>query len=100
MDKITLLDFWNNHDCTAVFVVSTAEPGGIEFTHNMEGEGEDYCDIHEVLYEGLSSTNLFDLTGTVEGAKWSWDGSSHACDFRGCSYQKIEVYAEDDEFNE
>lgn len=88
----SLRDFWNSVEVESLrlFAVSTAIPTGKEYRHG--GEGEDYCDLHELIDSGLSTADLWPLIGFVgQEGTWTWDGAGNVRDHRGNSYTKIQV---------
>ena len=79
---------------TSIFVVSTANPTGIEYRENLTDKGEDYCDCCELLCTyNLSPTDLLALEGGVEGDSWTWDGKGKVKDYFGNSITLLRVTA-------
>lgn len=88
---VSLKDFWNATEVASLFVVSTAIPAGEEFTVG----GED-CDVWEVLDSGLSPTDLWEIEGEIDAdGDWNWNGVGNVRDFRGNSYTRISLIAEE-----
>ena len=93
MEKITLRDFWNaNADSIkSLFLVGTACPAGIEYTANLEADGEDCCDLCELI-DNLGY-NLWEAEGEIDSeGNWAWDGNLPGVrDLKGNSYTRIEA---------
>lgn len=95
---VTLLDFWNSRTIDSVvidsmFVVGTACPSGREYRHDTDSDGDDYCDLNELLANLSPHVDLLSLSGVVDGAAWTWDGGGNPRDVRGNSYTRIVVRA-------
>lgn len=88
---VTLLDFWNSRTIESIFVVGTACPAGQEYTHDTVSDGEDYCDLNDVIENLSPHVDLLSLSGSVEGGAWTWDGVGNPRDVRGNSYTRIVV---------
>lgn len=90
---VTLLDFWNSRTVESLFVVGTACPTGQEYRHQPEPDGDDYCDLNELIDNLSPHVDLFGLSGTVDGATWTWDGVGNPRDVRGNSYTRLAASA-------
>lgn len=95
---VSLREFWNANEVKSVFVVGIGCPAGQELVQNLEDDGEDYCDLNEVIDSGLAHPNeqnespLWELTGTVdESGDWTWDGNGSVRDIRGNNYTRIKL---------
>lgn len=92
--KSTLGEFWNKN-VTSLWISGHAIAGGETYTQNLEDEGEDYCDLHELIDNGLSFfDSVWDLSGEVaeDGSCWSWDGKADFRDTQGNSYYRMQVF--------
>jgi len=71
--KVTLSDWNNDNPISYIWFVSTANPTGVEYEHNVDTDDYDeYCDFSEL--DILSK--FWDLEGTVTNGQWVWDGES------------------------
>lgn len=90
--KSTLGEFWNDKNVTSLWISGHAIAGGETYTQNLEDEGEDYCDLHELIDSGLSIEPAWDLSGeVVEDGSWVWDGKADFRDVQGNSYYRMQV---------
>ena len=90
----TLREFWNDSEVTSIFVAGTACPAGIEYSHNTDAEGDDYCDLWELVGQLSPHCDIWELNGRADGSSWSWDGNGSPRDIRGNSYTKIVARAD------
>jgi hypothetical protein len=91
-NSFQLREFWNNANVKSLFVVGTACPTGEEYRHDTDTEDEsDYCDLTDLIVNLSPHVDLFDLSGTVDGDSWTWDGVGNPRDVRGNSYTRIVV---------
>lgn len=96
--KSTLGEFWNDKNVTSLWISGHAIAGGKTYTQNLEDEGEDYCDLHELIDNGLSIEPAWDLSGqVVEDGSWVWDGKADFRDVQGNSYFRMQVFTEGDD---
>ena len=72
-ETITFTEFWAKNEVKTIWLTSVGSPGGIELTHNVDTDGEDYCDLGELVNESQFDF-LRDLTGVVTDGEWEWDG--------------------------
>lgn len=80
----------------SIWLVSTANPDGIEYRHNLDSNGEDYCDCCELLCTyNLSPTDLLALNGKVDRGVWTWDGKGRVKDYAGNSIVMLKVKGSD-----
>ena len=84
---MTLSDYWNIHDITTLFLVSTASPAGETYVENLDGEDDDFICIHDVIEN--AGSDLWDLDGTANEDGWEWNGRGNPTDWRGNSYLRI-----------
>jgi len=69
--KITLGEFWARDGVGSLFLAGVGMPSGQQFDHDTDAEGEDYCDVGDVIEQ----LDLGDLEGTVDSEGiWQWDG--------------------------
>ncbi len=93
--KSTLGEFWNSKNVTSLWIDGNAIAGGKTYLQNLTDEGE-YCDLHELIDNGLSIEPAWDLSGrVVEDGSWVWDGEADFRDVQGNSYYRMQVYATD-----
>lgn len=90
--RISLVDFWNTRDVSRLFATSTYVPVGVTYESNVDTDGDDYCDLGDLLESGLSTESLFHLNGSVNGDRWIWDGQCDVRDYHGNSYLRIECW--------
>ena len=96
MSKISLLDFWNNNEVSSLWINGSQNPIGITYVQNADED--DYCDLHEVIDNGLSISAGWNLQGNVvENGSWVWDGEGDFCDPKGNSYHRMQVFPKDSE---
>ena len=68
-------------------------PGGRTYKHDTISDGEDYCDLGELIDSGLSPQSLFDLDGEVtDNGEWNWNGSGDPRDHLGNSITNLQVF--------
>ena len=92
MHTISLCDFFDSYDVESLFLQTTG--GCMDLKQNTESEGDDFCDIEDVVYDGLSVNNLFGLYGTVDKyGDWHWDGRGNVHDYNMNSFVRFTVYS-------
>lgn len=91
-EQVSLVDFCNTRDVSRLFVTSTYVPVGVTYNSNVDTDGDDYCDLWDLLESGLSTESLFHLNGSVNGDRWIWDGQGDVRDYHGNSYLRIECW--------
>lgn len=85
---MTLRDFNNTiTPVTSVWIAGVGCPAGQSFRHDLESDGDDYCDVNEVIED----LHLWDLEGTVCEGQWSWNGSGSPTDVRGNSIYNLKA---------
>lgn len=86
---MTLREFNNEiGGVTYLWLCGTACPAGQDFNHDVESDGDDYCDVGDLVTE----ENLWELNGDVnENGRWEWDGEGNPHDGRGNSYYSIKA---------
>jgi len=104
MAKMTLREYWNDHcdNVTSLFLAGNGCPAGQTYTQNLEEEGEDYCDMHDLLETGLCNVDeydrsrIWDCAGKMseDGSEWRWDGLGGLTDFQGNDYHQFVVFSE------
>jgi hypothetical protein len=85
---VKLLTFAKGRKLTKVWYTSVYRPAG-------EMCVADDCTVEEII-ENLSPQDWFrELSGTVEGNCWRWDGENAPLDNRGNTYTQIVVWRRD-----
>lgn len=83
---VSLLDFNNaGGGVTYLWFAGVGAPAGRDYNHDTDSDGEDYCNLTEVI----DQLDIWELTGTVTGKTWEWDGQGSPRDERGNSILKI-----------
>lgn len=83
---ITLADFHNNGaGLSYLWYAGAGAPTGRDFNHDTEADGEDYCNLVEIV----DQIGAWELSGTVTGKTWEWDGVGSPRDWSGNSITKI-----------
>jgi len=108
MSTTTLREFWNENNVTSVFVSGNGCPSGQTLIQNLEDEGEDYCNLHEVIDNGLfggdwdndgapvEESPAWKAVGEVsaDGKEWRWNGLGGLTDNRGNDYHQVVLFCE------
>lgn len=85
---ISLQDYNNNVKAvTYLWVCGVACPAGQDFNHDTESDGEDYCDLTELIGE----MGLWDLEGSVVDGRWEWNGKGNVRDERGNTIYNVKA---------
>lgn len=78
--KKTLREYWNENEVTQLFWASTGKPTGQHLELNLDDEGEDYCDLNEVVdsmcvdFE-TGESDWWEAQGEIQpDNSWEWDG--------------------------
>ena len=98
--KKTLLEFWSEQcdSLTTVFVAGFGCPAGETYRQSLEDEGEDYCDLRELIDSGLFSiketgeSSAWEAEGEVTAEGWEWNGIPKLTDSRGNNYYQFRVF--------
>ena len=100
---MTLLEYWNNNgnNVVSIFVAGNGCPAGQTYTQNLESDGDDYCDMHDLLNSGLTNVDEYDnsrvwdcvgeVVETQHGSEWRWNGLGGLTDLRGNDYSQLNV---------
>jgi hypothetical protein len=96
MAKVSLLDFWNSNEVSSLWINGSQNPVGKTYIQNSDED--DYCDLHEIVDNGISIDAGWDLLGNVvENGSWVWDSEGDFRDMLGNSYRRMQVFTKDSE---
>lgn len=85
---ISLLDFNNNvKPVTNLWIAGVGYPAGKTFLHDPESDGEDFCDVNEVI----ELLGLWNLEGTVVDGRWEWNGEGNPTDTKGNTIYNVKA---------
>jgi hypothetical protein len=61
--------------------------GADDFTENLEGDGEDYCDLDQIV----SELEIGELEGELVNGRWEWNGEGKPTDWNGTSIVHVKA---------
>lgn len=84
---IRLLDYNNVTPVTYLWLCGVGCPTGQDYRHDVESDGEDYCDLNQLINE----LGLWELEGTVIDGRWEWNGEGNPTDQRGNTIYNVKA---------
>jgi hypothetical protein len=90
--NITLFKFWAENEMFKLWVSGVGIPGGRTYFQNLE-VFDDYCDLRDVIHNGLSLSPLWNMCGNVvEDGSWVWNGEGDFRDVNGSNLTRMQVF--------